>query len=171
MTGEPGNSEKFIKAAIWIGIVAACVFIILGFLAWGVGHRVFFKEPNPSLSDWGNYGSYLQGTTALFWSLAGFFIILVAFLAQKQQLLRQDMAMEDQRRQFQLQHDILKRQNFENSFFQLLNLHHEVSSTLRTKSSAIQVGHTALDKVTYTTTIIEGRACFEKWHSLLKAAY
>lgn len=49
--------------------------------------------------------------------------IYVAFLGQKQQLLQQDAEMEEQKQQFTAQHESIKRQNFENSFFQLLNLH------------------------------------------------
>lgn len=114
------QSEKAIKAGIWIGIFAASVCVFLGFNEWRLGHQKFFPRNSltnqPSLTtettsnDWGNYGSYLQGTTASLWALAAFFLIFVAFLAQQQQA---------------------SRQSFENHFFQLLTLHNQIVDDLR----------------------------------------
>ena len=58
--------------------------------------RWVHSENKTGLEDWGNYGSYLQGTVASLWSLAGTLLIFVAFLAQKQQLLRQQIELEEQ---------------------------------------------------------------------------
>jgi len=150
------KAENFIKIGIWVGVVAASILVVLGFITWGYGHRLFFGTPqaagNPSSNDWGNYGSYLQGTTVSLWSLAGFFIIFVAFLAQKQQLLRQDVELHEQRRQFQLQRDSIKHQDFENNFFQLLNLHHKLVEDMLDEHQT-------------------GRNCFRKWYDKLKECY
>ena len=155
------RSESLITLGIWIGIVLASILVVLGLIEWNEAHGIFFKPKSELKSeDWGNYGSYLQGTTASLWSLAGFFLILVAFLAQKQQLLRQHVELEDQRKQFQLQHDSLKRQNFESSFFQLLNVHNQIVSAMRVVDPTH--GFTAGEQER------RGRDCFEKWYKSFK---
>lgn len=55
------------------------------------------------------------------------------FLAQKQQLISQESELEEQAKQFKKQHDSIRLQNFENSFFQLLNLHNQnvIQMTIR----------------------------------------
>lgn len=141
------KKETSIKRWIWICGIAAFVLVVLGGIAWWQGHREFFAAGKPQLADWGNYGSYLQGTTASLWSLAGLLIIFVAFLAQKQQLLRQELELEKQGKQFALQQHSIKLQNFENSFFQLLNQQNQIVGTMRTND-----GHS------------EARKCFEIWY-------
>jgi len=148
---EPLNvskKETSIKRWIWICGTAAFVLVVLGGIAWWQGHREFFAAGKPQLADWGNYGSYLQGTTASLWSLAGLLIIFVAFLAQKQQLLRQELGLEKQAKEFALQQHSIKLQNFENSFFQLLNQQSQIIDGMRDSS----------------TGNYEGRNCFRIWY-------
>lgn len=145
------KTEGCIKVGIWVGIAAASLLVVLGIVQWHLGHKEFFETAQTATqNDWGNYGSYLQGTTASLWSLAGFFIILVAFLAQKQQLLRQDVELDEQRRQFQLQHESIKQQKFESSFFQLLNLHNQNVKSMR--------------DVSPFAGAVTGLDCFERWY-------
>jgi hypothetical protein len=149
------KKETSIKRWIWICGVAAFVLVTFGVIAWWIGHRKFFGTGNPSLGDWGNYGSFLQGTTASLWSLAGLLIIFVAFLAQKQQLLRQELELQKQAKQFELQQQSIKLQNFENSFFQLLSLHNQIVTSMRGTSMM-------------SRDESFGRACFEKWYDDFK---
>jgi hypothetical protein len=100
--------EITLQRAIRYGVLAAGICVLLGFIVGFLG----YKSPRQGeywLGDVGNWGSYLQGTTASFWSLGGLILIFVAFLAQQQQSARQ---------------------SFENHFFQLLTLHHEIVSAL-----------------------------------------
>lgn len=136
--------EFKISRVIGCCIVAASVCILFGLVAWLCGKQALEKG-GPHLNDLGNFGSYLQGTTASLWALAGVFIIFVAFLIQA-------MQFADQRKQFKVQSDSISRQNFENKFFQLLNIHHTLVSDM------------ADDENT-------GRNCFEKWHGLLRNRY
>src|SRR5438445_9785710 len=115
MSDEPerngaGASERFIRWGFRLGLGMAGIFVVVGFVAAIAGYAPP-RHGTERLADLGNWGSYLQGTTASLWSLAALLIIFVAFLAQKQQLLLQQ-------RQFE-------RQSFESSFFQLLSLHSE----------------------------------------------
>lgn len=74
-----------------------------------------------------------QGPIAAVWALAGVLLIYVAFLGQRLQLLYQQQELRDtraelrgQREEFQIQNETAKRQRFENTFFHLLTLHHEI---------------------------------------------
>jgi Putative phage abortive infection protein len=174
VASQESKGNILIKWAIWICIIGASILIILGVVAAFVGYRVPRHDEN-FLNDVGNWGSYLQGTTASLWSLAGLLIIFVAFLAQKQQLLlqndqlkeqrnqfeieqqRQQSELEDQKSQFRLQLQSIKLQNFESSFFQLLNMQNQIAAGMRDSSE-----YRTNDSSHIQT--IEGRNCFMKWY-------
>jgi hypothetical protein len=147
------------KIKVFTAVAWFCV--ILGFLAIipGVCRLVSDSHAAKSqikLSDLSSFGSYLQGAVQSLWSLAAFLFIYVAFLGQKQQLKlqseqfdieqrQQQGQLEDQRQQFKIQNESIRRQDFENKFFQLLGLHHKLVEDM------------ADDKMT-------GRDCFQKWY-------
>jgi hypothetical protein len=112
------NSEKNINLVIRICMGVSIILVVFGIWEWIHGNYEFFGG-RADVNTWGNYGSFLQGTTASVWALAGFFIIFVAFLIQNKQLV-------EQREQFRVQRDSISLQNFENTFFQLINLHHKL---------------------------------------------
>src|SRR5882762_1051357 len=120
MNQSQKKEGHILKRGMWFfGIAAAVCF------AWGLYEWVKYPAlgPNPNSNDWGNFGSYLQGTVASLWALAGVCLIVLTFLAQQQQLA-------EQREQFREQHNSTKRQNFEASFFQLLKLHDDIRSNM-----------------------------------------
>jgi hypothetical protein len=131
------GKELAMRWGIGICIFLAIIFVGLGFWAASWGYQAP-RQGADRLTDLGNFGSYLQGSTASFWALAGVLIIFVAFLFQT-------MQFADQRKQFKIQSDSISRQNFENKFFQLLNLHHKLVEDM------------VDDKAT-------GRDCFRKWY-------
>jgi len=89
-------------------------------------------------------GDFWSGSVASIWSLAGLFFIYVAFLGQKQQLLNQQLEimhsqlelkytreeLAGQREEMASQNSTLKQQKFENTFFNLLSLHHQIVSNI-----------------------------------------
>ncbi len=150
------DKEAGVKWGIRICIGLAILFVTLGFVAAFVGYRTPRPDDN-FLNDLGNFGSYLQGTTASFWSLAGLLIIFVAFLAQKQQLQRQETELEEQKQQFKIQNESIKRQNFESSFFQLLNQHRQILTEMHYR-------HPFLPSQ-------EGMECFRVWYDQQLRSY
>jgi Putative phage abortive infection protein len=169
---DESNSPKKIKNSdrlpwwIWICVVIAGVLVCLGIVAWLSGAQALDRG-GAHLTDLGNFGSYLQGTVASFWALAGVVLIFVAFLVQKQQfqlqqaeleLTREDLAR--QKDQLEAQEKSVRRQNFENSFFQFLSLYNQVVSQMRT---------------TWTpsgrTEWMEGRTCFAHFYQHLQTAH
>ena len=122
----------------------AWIFVIIGFLIVGYSIFYFFKYDKLELNE---LGDFLSGSVASAWSLAGLFLIYVAFLGQKQQLLNQQLEISysqlelkytrnelvEQRKEMTLQNDTLKIQKFENTFFQMLNLFHSIVNSMAFK--------------------------------------
>lgn len=116
-----------------------------------------------SLTNLSSLGSYWQGSAASLFSLGAFLLIYATFLAQQKQVAHQDKELEDQKQQFQLQHDSIKLQNFENSFYQLLNLQSQIASQMRQARGRTQ----------YTNQLewYEGRTCFSIWFDYLNQVF
>src|SRR5690606_19045944 len=68
----------------------AWVFIGLGFLIGIIGLGIYLCKETTSF-NLNLLGDFYGGSVASLWSLAGLFLIYVAFLGQKQQLLNQQM--------------------------------------------------------------------------------
>ncbi len=145
-------------ALVWVGLA----IIILSFAF------VFcFPKYNQVLND---FGTFVGGTVASLWSLAGLFFIYVAFLGQKQQLILQQLEikfsqielkatrleLEGQKEQMMEQNATLKHQRFENTFFQLVNIHTSIVSSMD------------LRKIANKSIIAEGRDCFNNFYQRLQ---
>jgi len=117
-------------------------------------------------------GDFLGGSVASLWALAGLFLIYVAFLGQKQQLLNQQLEimysqlevkytrleLAGQKREMVLQNETLLNQKFENTFFQLLTLFNSIINSLD------------LRKKEGNAIIATGRDCFETFYTSLTQA-
>jgi hypothetical protein len=155
LMNQNGESKRGLGWGIGLSISLAIVLVLLGFVAGGLGYQTPRLGDN-RLTDLGNWGSYLQGTTASFWSLAGVFLIVATFLAQRRQL-------KDQDDQFEIQNDAVKWQRFESSFFHLLGLHNQVVIAMRCRDPSgfyVPRGQE-----------LEGRDCFEYWYMGLKSYF
>lgn len=136
----------------------AWVLISIGFIIGLLGVLEHFLGSDMQLNV---IGDYTGGVVASMWSLAGLFIIFVAFLGQKQQILHQKMELrynrfevkatrvelEGQKQQMIEQNKTLRQQRFENTFFQMLNLHHQIVNGIDIKYPS--------------SGIIQGRDCFK----------
>jgi len=90
MNSEPENRSES-QWIIWLCVFAAACVVLGIWSAW-CGYHDSTLKGHP-----GDLGSFLQGTTGSLWSLAGFFIISVAFLAQRKQLLLQNDQFEHEK--------------------------------------------------------------------------
>lgn len=114
-------------------------------------------------------GDFLGGSVASVWALAGLFLIYVAFLGQKQQLLNQQLEimysqlevkytrleLAGQKEEMKLQNQTLLNQKFENTFFELLTLFNSIVNSLDLRK-------------TNKTIIATGRDCFETFYRYLR---
>lgn len=147
---------SFYKNSAWI-------LIGLGFLIGIIGFVIHYNGLNWNLNL---FGDYIGGVVASTWSLAGLFIIYVAFLGQRIQLIQQKIELrynqfevratreelKAQKEQMVEQNKTLSQQRFENTFFQMLNLHHQIVNS-------IDVG---------TATSYKSRDSFKRIYELIK---
>lgn len=133
--------------------------VVFGFIAGIVGILEHFFGGDMKLYE---IGDFTGGIVASTWSLAGLFIIYVAFLGQKQQILQQKLEikynnyevkatrkeLEAQKLQMMEQNRNLFQQRFENTFFQMLNLHHQIVNNIDIRNE-------------------KGRDCFKLLYNLL----
>ena len=118
----------------------AWIFVWIGFGVGIFSIIIFYCKNTETGFGLNLLGDFLSGTVASIWSLAGLFFIYVAFLGQKQQLLNQQLEimysqlevkytrleLAGQKLEMKEQNETLKLQKFENTFFNLLSLHHQI---------------------------------------------
>ena len=81
-------------------------------------------------------GDWLGGTSAPLFSLAGFLMMYGAYKMQQEDLRLTREEMQETRKEFETQNATLKRQEFETTFFHLLELHHQIVNGILYKSSS-----------------------------------
>jgi len=147
---------RFYKNFAWSLIGIGLLMGILGLAEHLLGGDMNLNE----------IGDYTGGVVASTWSLAGLFIIYVAFLGQKQQMIQQKLELkynrfevrvtrnelEGQKLQMIQQNTTMKQQRFENTFFQMVNLHHQIVN-------GIDIGET------------KGRDCFKLLFTTVKEQF
>jgi hypothetical protein len=161
-TKEFRDQEKKIKWQITLFTWLVWIFIIIGVLSGAYGVYTFSCQSDFKLNV---LGDYLGGTVASLWSLAGLFLIYIAFLGQKLQLIYQQQELIVNRKELQAnrleterQNETLSKQRFENTFFQLLRFHHEIVQSIDLYS--IGAGKNTV-----------GRSAFEHMYRELKYVY
>lgn len=116
-------------------------------------------------------GDFTGGAVASIWSLAGLFLIYVAFLGQKQQLLNQQLEimysqlevkytrleLEGQKMEMIDQNKTLRKQRFENTFFQLLRNHQDIVNDIDIRRAIKGTGE--------MTVSHSGRDCFKIFYT------
>lgn len=123
------------KKDLLTGIVLFIAVFLLWLLSWYfIDHFIISDNTNESnqLSR-GVFGDKFGAINALFSGLAFAGIIFTIFL-QKRELTLQREELEETRKEFIQQNETLKKQRFENTFFQLLRLHNDIVDKLKIKA-------------------------------------
>ncbi|UGU15966.1 putative phage abortive infection protein [Sinomicrobium kalidii] len=103
--------------------------------------------------------------------------IIFTILLQKKELNYQREELRETRKEFETQNKTLKLQRFENTFFNLLSLHHQIIDSIdldiekekRVKSPSVNTVRFSLDNPTeYERIIIKGRDIFKLTYDELK---
>jgi hypothetical protein len=163
MSQNQRKSGWILKTGMLVCGILAVVCLVFGVVEWAAGTHAL--DNSDDLGDLGNFGSFLQGTVASLWALAGVFLIVLAFLGQQQQLTLQRMQLAGQEQQFNTQLESIKLQSFESSFFQLLNLQREVTAELHI------VGHKINHSGAKSYDPMDGRECFEGFYLEFQRRY
>lgn len=105
----------------------------------GIGVAVWFlyvlNESTPEF--WldtnllGVAGEFLGGTVGSIWALAGVILFFLALIYQKRELVLQREELKESRKIMESQSTTIAIQQFENTFFQLLNFHVNASNNIR----------------------------------------
>ena len=116
-------------ASVYSGFVILVIGVVFYFFDFHCGDEYF------SLNL---LGDFLGGTLASVWSLAGIFFLYVAFLGQKLQLINQQREIQltvreirAQREEMEFQSKTFEKQQFENTLFNLLRMHHQIVSGVK----------------------------------------
>jgi len=125
MEMEEDKKEESMCSKNSILLIGLTVLVII--IGLWVLTRYLLKDL-PS-TDRGTYGDMFGSINALFsgMALAG---IIITILLQRQELQYQRDELRETRREFKTQNETLKIQRFENTFFNLLNLHHQIVNAM-----------------------------------------
>ena len=155
---EYSTSEKWL-----IGLAVS--FGILGFLTFVTSifyfnnGEIFDKSKTINSSKFGDFGSFMSGSVGTIWSLVSVILFYLTLRLQRKELgfQREELEMTrnellGQKNQMIKQNDTLSQQQFENTFFQLLNLYNSIVNSIDIRKRDTKV------------VINSGRDCFEVYY-------
>lgn len=110
-----------------IAVAAGISIIYLFFYALNKTDPTFWQN----IEKLGVAGEFLGGTVGSIWALAGVILFFLALIYQKRELVLQREELKESRKIMENQSATIAIQQFENTFFQLLNFHINASNTIR----------------------------------------
>ena len=165
-------TEKLSIRIIFIGLLIFFISIIL--FLWKDSSFLLNKEINAD--KFNQFGGFIAGVVGTLWSLASLILFYVTLKEQRKDfenntkaVMLQVTALEQQIAEFELQRNELEetrkvfqeqtltqqKQRFESTFFQLLNLHNQIVSSI---------------DITANSKTYNGRDCFKHLYEKLKYA-
>jgi len=110
-------------------IIALIAIIITSWLKYPQWIAILFKNSTALGTNFGTFGDSFGALNTLFSGLA-FTGIIISIILQSKELQETRKDIKSQNTQFEIQNNSIKRQVFENTFFQLLNLHNEIIQSI-----------------------------------------
>jgi hypothetical protein len=134
-TPSPKVSSRLIKNLVLTFLIGGILVALIGIIIFSWEQQTLAVDLKADSSLLGNMGSFLSGTVGVIWSLASVFLFYLALREQRKDIkINQDALnlqikeLEDTRMVYIDQSSTFKTQGFENTFFELLQLH---SSTVK----------------------------------------
>ncbi|MCU5583118.1 putative phage abortive infection protein [Bacillus toyonensis] len=148
---EKGDSEFGVKFFTWVGFILVPLAIVMPFMV------IYFDLKD--LGDLGPVGDFIGGTTVTFLTGASVFLLIATNIMQRKELqmsrksidemVKQTEASveqmaasvqqaEEARKETQITNETMKRQQFETTFFNMLQLHHQIVDGIKTKLQKVQ---------------------------------
>lgn len=142
-----GKVEQYQKVAISLIVIGGFLIIIttLIFLSKTTALKLGFPIDT---SIFGNYGDVVGGVVGALWSLAGVLLFYAALKLQREDLNLQRQELVKSREIAQEQSKTFHVQRFENTFFNLLDLHHEIVKGIDIRKNKTEI-------------VAQGRDCFK----------
>lgn len=116
------NYKKYIVLSV-IGVI----------MVWAM---TFFLYFNYNSEERGQFGDMFGAVNALFSGLA-FAGLIITLILQREELSLQRDELKQTRKEFEDQNKTMKRQRFENTFFNLMSLHQNITDNIEYKYSGI----------------------------------
>ena len=169
-------SERTSKILMWIGIL----LFIIGIIIFIWNDTVFQSNGLLNSEKVGQFGDFVGGLIGSLWAFAGLILFYVALKEQridlqtnKDVLVTQVQALEKQIEEFELQRkelqltrdifkeqrDTLRLQQFESTFFNMVNLHHRLVDSIDVTTEKLNDFTMEFDKETLTS-----RDCFKYFY-------
>ncbi|MDA2042109.1 hypothetical protein PDN33_05780 [Bacillus cereus] len=151
------NTEPWAKYLTWIGILLVPTAAAMPFIA-------YYLNLDKVLTGLGEVGDYIGGTTVTFLTGASVFLLIATNIMQRKemQMSREGLEMSRQsveemvkqteasveqmkasvqqakeaKKETQITNETMKRQQFETTFFNMINLHHNILKELRYNSKS-----------------------------------
>lgn len=122
MKQENNNVEEKDTSFIIIAIVVSIIIIGFWFLT-------YYQLKDLNSTERGTFGDMFGSVNAIYSGLALAGIVLTILLQRKELKLQRE-ELRDTRKEFETQNETLKLQRFENTFFNLLNQHHQIVNAI-----------------------------------------
>jgi len=114
------------------------------------------------IGKYNELGDFVNGITSPFLSMAAFILLFLTYSSQKTELRLNRSILEKQYEQ-------LSKQQFESTFFNLLNLHNQIVNAITTVSIRRSSGSDGI--TTEDRRIVTGRECFVFLYQQLRTTY
>jgi hypothetical protein len=124
------NNELWEKAAIWIVVIGIIALAIYSFKIFQKGYSLFTGWDNIDVTVTGLFGDFFGGVVGSLWALAGVFLYFSALKVQQEQL-------EAQKKDMKQNEKLISQQQFETTFFGLLQTQKELRKGLYCKVTRI----------------------------------
>ncbi|CAN7767690.1 hypothetical protein LJR153_007332 [Paenibacillus sp. LjRoot153] len=113
----------------WItaGFITAISAISVPFLLMKYFEQEFLLK---SFEELGVVGDFFGGTTVGLLSLTSIIFVTAAIIMQKQELSLQREEVQKTRQEYQITNVTMKKQQFESTFFNMINLHHSITKDI-----------------------------------------
>lgn len=154
MNNNKKSESETSSGDIWLGCLLLLLILSLWLLSWYLISNFIFSGDSKTESDFatrGVFGDMFGAVNSLFSGLAFAGIIFTIFL-QKRELSLQREELTETRKEFIQQNETLKKQRFENTFFQLLRLHNDIVDKLKIRAAD---GETYTDREFFKGAIID----------------
>lgn len=131
------------KENYWIagGFIFAIVAIIVPFGIMKISKQTFSLE---SFDKLGVVGDFFGGSTVGILSLASIIFVTAAIIMQKEELELQRKEVTATRKEYEITNATMKKQQFESTFFNMINLHHSILNDIVFES---KIGREAIKKI------------------------
>jgi hypothetical protein len=132
------TNKKESEKDVWLrwALVLVAVGGLTSFLPWYLLEKIETNWFRIHLKEYEGFGQFLAGVTTPFFTLAAFILLVKTYQSQKQEL-------QETRKEFATQNETLRLQRFENTFFNMLDLHNDIVDKMRTPSG--RIGRSVID--------------------------